>query len=73
MILISANLHPEPYPVYPIGISYLNSYLAFQMLYLEIFIIDSMTYTNEGLTHRITIANNIYLYSPMGIDNPNQT
>ncbi len=36
LILVSANRHTEPYPVYPLGISYLSSYLAREMPDLEI-------------------------------------
>jgi radical SAM superfamily enzyme YgiQ (UPF0313 family) len=47
LILVSANRHKEPYPVYPLGISCLKSYLNLQMPYLEIFIFDFMTGSNE--------------------------
>jgi radical SAM superfamily enzyme YgiQ (UPF0313 family) len=47
LMLVSANRHTEPYPVYPLGISYLNSFLARQMPSLEIIIFDFMTGSNE--------------------------
>lgn len=43
LILVSANRHTEPYPVYPLGISYLSSYLTREMPDLEISIFDFMT------------------------------
>jgi radical SAM superfamily enzyme YgiQ (UPF0313 family) len=43
MILVSANRHTEPYPVYPLGISYLNSFLAANMPDLETHLFDFMT------------------------------
>lgn len=42
LILVSANRHTEPYPVYPLGISYLSSYLAREMPELKISIFDFM-------------------------------
>jgi radical SAM superfamily enzyme YgiQ (UPF0313 family) len=47
LILVSANRHTEPYPVYPLGISYLSSYLAREMPDLEIHIFDFMTGSYE--------------------------
>ena len=43
MILVSANRHKEPYPVYPLGISYLQSFLATNMPCLETYLFDFMT------------------------------
>ncbi len=43
LILVSANRHTEPYPVYPLGISYLSSWLAREMPDLKIYIFDFMT------------------------------
>jgi radical SAM superfamily enzyme YgiQ (UPF0313 family) len=43
LILVSANRHVSPYPVYPLGISYLKAYLADKMPSLEIHIFDFMT------------------------------
>lgn len=42
LILVSANRHAEPYPVYPLGISYLSSFLAREMPELKISIFDFM-------------------------------
>jgi radical SAM superfamily enzyme YgiQ (UPF0313 family) len=47
MILASANRHKDPYPVYPLGISYLSSYLAREMPDLEMHIFDFMTGSYE--------------------------
>jgi radical SAM superfamily enzyme YgiQ (UPF0313 family) len=47
LILVSANRCTEPNPVYPLGISYLKSYLSRQMPELEIYIFDLMIGTNE--------------------------
>jgi radical SAM superfamily enzyme YgiQ (UPF0313 family) len=43
LILVSANRHAVPYPVYPLGISYLKAYLAEQLPALEILLFDFMT------------------------------
>jgi len=43
LILVSANRHSVPYPVYPLGISYLNAYLTEKMPMLEIRLFDFMT------------------------------
>jgi len=43
LILVSANRYSVPYPVYPLGISYLKAYLAEQMPDLEIRLFDFMT------------------------------
>jgi radical SAM superfamily enzyme YgiQ (UPF0313 family) len=43
LILVSANRHSLPYPVYPLGISYLKAYLEEQMPALEIRLFDFMT------------------------------
>jgi radical SAM superfamily enzyme YgiQ (UPF0313 family) len=43
MILVSANRHKEPYPVYPLGISYLSSFLAENMPDLKTYLFDFMT------------------------------
>jgi radical SAM superfamily enzyme YgiQ (UPF0313 family) len=43
LILVSANRHALPYPVYPLGISYLKAHLAEKIPALEIYIFDFMT------------------------------
>jgi hypothetical protein len=43
LILVSANRYSVPYPVYPLGISYLKAYLAEEMPDLEIRLFDFMT------------------------------
>ena len=47
LIFVSANRHTEPYPVYPLGISYLHSFLAIHMPSVEISIFDFLTGSNE--------------------------
>ena len=47
LILVSANRHKEPYPVYPLGISYLSSHLTHEMPDLEIHIFDFMTGSHD--------------------------
>ncbi|MCX6335207.1 MAG: radical SAM protein [Bacteroidia bacterium] len=53
LILVSANRHKEPYPVYPLGISYLSSYLSRQMPDLEVHIFDFMTGSHEDYIHKL--------------------
>jgi radical SAM superfamily enzyme YgiQ (UPF0313 family) len=43
LLLVSANRHADPYPVYPLGISCLTSYLSAEYPYLEIRIYDMLT------------------------------
>jgi radical SAM superfamily enzyme YgiQ (UPF0313 family) len=40
LVLISANRLADPYPVYPIGISYLRTYLKEHLDWLDVFLID---------------------------------
>ena len=54
MILVSANRYTVPYPVYPLGISYLKAYLAEQMPSLEIHIFDFMTGSSEDYARLLT-------------------
>jgi radical SAM superfamily enzyme YgiQ (UPF0313 family) len=42
LLLVSANRHTSPYPVYPLGLAYLGSFLAENMPDLEIRIFDFM-------------------------------
>jgi radical SAM superfamily enzyme YgiQ (UPF0313 family) len=52
LTLVSANRHTDPYPVYPLGISCLSSYLSYRMPLLEIRIIDLMTSSfDEYVSH----------------------
>jgi hypothetical protein len=48
LILVSANRYAEPYPVYPLGISYLSSFLSREIPELEIHIFDFMTGSYEN-------------------------
>lgn len=43
ILLVSANRHTDPYPVYPLGISYLSSCLSSEMPDLEVVLFDFMT------------------------------
>lgn len=45
LLLVSANKYAVPYPVYPIGLSYLHSYLSERMPEFEIRIFDFNFYT----------------------------
>jgi radical SAM superfamily enzyme YgiQ (UPF0313 family) len=47
LTLVSANRHADPYPVYPLGISCLSSYLPGRLPGLEIRIFDLMISTYE--------------------------
>ena len=47
LVLASANRHTDPYPVYPLGISYLHSYLSLQIPDLEVNIFDFLTGSYE--------------------------
>ena len=45
ILLVSANQYAIPYPVYPIGLSYLHSYLYKRLIDFEIRIFDFNFYT----------------------------
>ncbi|MGD0583269.1 MAG: lipid biosynthesis B12-binding/radical SAM protein [Bacteroidales bacterium] len=47
LVLVSANRQTDPYPVYPIGISYLSSFLNVHRPDLEIYLFDFMTSSFE--------------------------
>ncbi len=47
LILVSANRHEDPYPVYPIGVSYLASFLKTNKPDIEITLFDFMTSSFE--------------------------
>jgi radical SAM superfamily enzyme YgiQ (UPF0313 family) len=54
LILASANRHTDPYPVYPLGISYLHSFLSQQMPDLKIYIFDFLTGSYEDYIQLLT-------------------
>ncbi|MEI6899194.1 MAG: lipid biosynthesis B12-binding/radical SAM protein [Bacteroidota bacterium] len=49
LLLISANRFATPYPVYPIGLSYIQSYLSARLDFLEIRIVDMNLCSTEEL------------------------
>jgi radical SAM superfamily enzyme YgiQ (UPF0313 family) len=49
LLLISANHHDQPYPVFPLGIAYLQSYLHKHMPHLEIRLFDFNINTHDQL------------------------
>lgn len=53
ILLVSANRHREPYPVYPLGISYLKSYLRRRLPGYEVSVFDCNLGTLEDLESRI--------------------
>jgi radical SAM superfamily enzyme YgiQ (UPF0313 family) len=54
LLLVSANQHIDPYPVYPLGIAYLSSYLSSQMPELSIEYFDFMTGTFDAYVQCIS-------------------
>jgi radical SAM superfamily enzyme YgiQ (UPF0313 family) len=48
LLLVSANQYAVPYPVYPIGLSYLHSYLSSRLPQFEIHIFDFNFHTLES-------------------------
>jgi radical SAM superfamily enzyme YgiQ (UPF0313 family) len=48
LLLVSANQYAVPYPVYPIGLSYLQSYLSSRLPHFEICIFDFNFHTLES-------------------------
>lgn len=53
LLLISANRHKSPYPVYPLGISYLKTYLERTISGLRVDTADCNLITDEELAARI--------------------
>ena len=49
LALISANRLADPYPVYPIGISYLRTYLKEHLDWLDVFLLDMNLISVENL------------------------
>jgi len=54
LLLISANRHDQPYPVYPLGISYLHSYLSEHIPWYEIRLFD-LNLQNPGQLHDLLL------------------
>lgn len=49
ILLVSANRHHIPYPVYPIGVSYLRGYLESNLADFHVEVFDCNLHTNEEL------------------------
>jgi len=49
LLLVSANRLADPYPVYPIGISYLHTYIKKNMPETEVSLFDMNLGTIDGL------------------------
>jgi predicted LPLAT superfamily acyltransferase/radical SAM superfamily enzyme YgiQ (UPF0313 family) len=60
LLLISANRHAIPYPVYPLGVSYLESYLQERLTNFDIRVFDMNLYTKEELALYLTEYNPDY-------------
>ncbi len=61
LILVSANRHTQPYPVYPLGISYLKAYLAEAMPDLEVSVFDFMTASFDDYAGLLSQVNPDYV------------
>jgi predicted LPLAT superfamily acyltransferase/radical SAM superfamily enzyme YgiQ (UPF0313 family) len=61
LLLVSANRHAKPYPVYPLGISYLVSYLQERLPDFDIRMFDMNMGTKEELALLITEYNPDYV------------
>jgi len=53
LLLVSANRHVVPYPVYPLGLSYLYSYLQEHLSGFEIRLFDLNLETNDSLVQKL--------------------
>lgn len=53
ILLVSTNRHRDPYPVYPLGVSYLKSYLGRRLPDYEVVLFDCNLGTNEQLQDTI--------------------
>ena len=50
ILLVSANRYKEPYPVYPLGISYLKSYLRQRLPQYKVLVFDCNLGTRDDLS-----------------------
>jgi len=57
VLFISANTFKEPYPVYPLGVSYLSTYLRESMPGIQIKILDRNLCTLEEIAKEISSFN----------------
>lgn len=53
VILISANTHKEPYPVYPLGVSYLKTYLERSIPGIGVEILDRNIDSDETIAQKV--------------------
>lgn len=61
ILLISANRHKIPYPVYPLGVTYLQSYLTKKLEGFTIEIVDCNLTTNQELGELIKAKTPAYI------------
>ncbi len=54
LLFVSANRYVNPYPVYPLGISYLYTYLSGRLLHYDIRIVDFNLHTPESFRNYLT-------------------
>ena len=70
ILLVSANRHREPYPVYPLGLSYLKSYLRRRMPHYEVLLFDcnlgSVAQLEELIRREAGIRWGAY-FTPLGL------
>lgn len=55
ILLISANRYKEPYPVYPLGLSYLKGYILRELPHLEVEIVDCNIHSDELIVRRLEV------------------
>ena len=73
LILVSANRFTTPYPVYPLGLSYLKSYLNREWPDLRVSLIDMNMMGESELTQRIqALAPDYVAVSLRNIDDVDQ-
>jgi predicted LPLAT superfamily acyltransferase/radical SAM superfamily enzyme YgiQ (UPF0313 family) len=61
LLLVSANRHTKPYPVYPLGLSYLISYIQDRLSDFDIRMFDMNLGTKEELALMVTEYNPDYI------------
>ncbi len=62
IVLISANRFCEPYPVYPIGLSYLKTYLKANLSEdFQVSLLDANMYSNEQLQEKLKEENPFFV------------
>ncbi|MFQ7386717.1 MAG: hypothetical protein ACLRM8_02580 [Alistipes sp.] len=71
ILLVSANRHTSPYPVYPLGLSYLKTYLERTINGIRVDIADCNLLSDAQLAERIRTLHPLHRVSLRNVDGAN--